>query len=136
EPSARTDTDRRKPVKVPDFITRLERAPDIGEYDCTAAGCTASRGTCTAAPDYTTFGGDIVATPRGGGGSPEEDAVTFESITRDTRSGAEVSNGYSCRVPGTPAPRAPGAAAAESGAAPEPVEIIVTRSDFAKLPVE
>lgn len=123
------------PAKVPDFITMLKRAPDHGGYDCANGSCRASRGACAPGPDYTTYGGDIVATPRAQG-AREEGAVTFESITQDTRSGAETSNGYSCDVPSTPTPRGGGAGAPADAEVPEPVVITMTQSDFAKLPVK
>ena len=121
---------------VPDFITRLQRAPDHGDVDCVSGVCRAARGSCTAAPDYTVFGGEVLATPRSSG-PREAGSVTFESITQDTRSGAETSNGYSCAVPSARAPQTAGASreAADEVSA-EPVTIIVTQSDFAELPVK
>lgn len=81
------------------------------------------------------FGNEIVATPRASSGR-EEGAVTFESVTQDTRSGEETSNGYSCQVPSTATPGGGGAGAPAGVEAPEPVVIIVTQSDFSELPVK
>ena len=121
---------------VPDFITRLQRAPDYGDVDCVSGVCRAARGSCTAAPDYTVFGGEVLATPRSSG-PREAGSVTFESITQNTRSGAETSNGYSCAVPSARAPQTARASRATANeAAAEPIIIIVTQSDFAELPVE
>ena len=123
-----------KPI-VPYFITMLKRAPDYGGYNCSNGSCRATRDACSVAPDYTMHGGEILATPRASG-IHEKGAVTFESITQDTRSGAETSNGYSCQVPSTPTAGAEGAGTPAVAEAPEPVVIIVTQSDFAELPVK
>ena len=120
---------------VPDFITMLRRAADHGGYDCGNVSCRASRDACTAAPDYTMFGNEIVATPRASG-VRQDGAVTFESITQDTRSGTETSNGYSCQVPSTSTPAGGAVGAPANVEAPEPIVIIVTQSDFAELPVK
>ena len=97
----------------------------------------ASRNTCVAAPDYEMINDVPYASPRSSG-PRAEGSVTYESITRDTESGEDSSNGYTCQVPSTPTPRTPAAGAAVGGEIeePEPVVIVVTRSDFAKLPVE
>ena len=121
--------------RVPDFITRLQRAADHGGWNCNGVVCQASRDACTAAPDYTTFGGEILARPRASS-ARDGDAVTFESITQDTRSGVETSNGYSCQVPSGATPGAGRTETAVDTEAPKPVVIIVTQSDFAKLPVK
>ena len=121
--------------RVPDFITRLQRAADHGGWNCNGVVCQASRDACTAAPDYTMYGGEILARPRASS-AREGGALTFESITQDTRSGAETSNGYSCQVPSRPTPGGGGIETAVDAEAPEPVVIIMTQSDFAKLPVK
>ena len=51
----------------------------------------------------------------------------MESVTIDTATGTETTNGYSCITPGTPNAVTPEG---------EPVVITVTRSDFAELPVQ
>lgn len=122
--------------KVPDFINYTKRAPSFGEIDCSSGVCRGARGACLPAPDYTTYQGEILATPRSSG-VREPGSVTFESLTQDTRSGAESSNGYSCEEPSVPAPRADTEGGESTDApAPAPVVITLTRSDFAKLPVE
>src|SRR5690606_26751407 len=80
-------------------------------------------------------GGADLAAPRASG-IHEKGAVTCESITQDTRSGAETSNGYSCQVPSTPTAGAEGAGTPAVAEAPAPVVIIATQSDFAELPVK
>ena len=125
------------PAPVPDFITRMFRVQDTGdEMNCNGAVCRAPRGSCRAAPDYSYDGDVAYATPRSSGGR-EKGSVTFKSITQDTRSGVETPSGYSCQVPSASAPRAAAASSTPAGApAPEPIVIIVTESDFAKLPVK
>ena len=134
--SSSADVEGASPV-VPDFITRLVRKPDHGEFNCHGNTCMASRNTCVAAPDYEMINDVPYASPRSSG-PRAEGSVTYESITRDTESGEDSSNGYTCQVPSTPTPRTPAAGAAAGGEIeePEPVVIVVTRSDFAKLPVE
>jgi len=96
----------------------------------------AARNTCVTVPDYYVDGYDVVATRRTDGQQQADDAVTYESFTRDTRTNRDTFNGYTCQSSGTPVPSGGGPVAAGGGAAPEPVVIIVTQAEFAELPVE
>ena len=54
-------------TKIPDFITRLVRKPDHGEFNCHGNTCMASRNTCVAAPDYEMINDVPYASPRSSG---------------------------------------------------------------------
>src|SRR5690606_18484843 len=93
------------------------------------------RTVCNSGPSYSINSGEILAVPGSGSrGNPGD--VTYESITRDTKTGTDSSNGFRCRQPLDSAPRGNSGAAPAGESAPEPVVIIVTQSDFAKLPVK
>lgn len=117
--------------RVPDFITRLAKARDHGGYTCSGNVCRASRTACSAAPDYVVANGDVVATPRASG-PRAPGSVTYESITRETATGADSSNGYTCLTPSDAAPGNGG----DGGGAAEPAVITMTVTDFASLPVQ
>lgn len=116
---------------IPDFITRFVKARDHGGYNCAGNGCRASRTACSAAPDYVVANGDVVATPRASG-PRAPGSVTYESITRETATGADSSNGYTCLTPSDADPGNGG----DGGGAAEPVVITMTVTDFASLPVQ
>ena len=123
------------PVEIPDFITRLERARDIGGWNCSFGECNASQTACTVAPSYSTRSGDFVAT-RHAHSQSASDASTYERITRETSTGNDSRDGYTCRRPAASALQQRTGAVPGGEAAPEPVVIIMTQSDFAKLPVK
>ena len=124
-------------AKIPDFITRLEHARDFGGWNCSFGECNASQTACTVAPSYSTRSGDFVAT-RHAHSQSASDASTYERITRETSTGNDSRDGYTCRRPGPAASALQQRTGAVPGgeAAPEPVVIIMTQSDFAKLPVK
>jgi hypothetical protein len=86
-------------------------------------------------PNYSTRSGDFVAESVPLSRSNPGDA-TFESVTVDTQSGNESRNGYRCQEPPPPVMEVSVDGSGVEGEAPEPVVIIMTQSDFAKLPVK
>src|SRR5690606_32038176 len=125
-----------KTPPLPNFIDFMKRAEAEWKYECNGGACMAARNTCVTVPDYYVDGYDVVATRRTDGQQQADDAVTYESFTRDTRTNRDTFNGYTCQSSGTPVPSGGGPVAAGGGAAPEPVVIIVTQAEFAELPVE
>src|SRR5690606_33439407 len=92
------------PPPIPDFIDYLQLAKDDWTYDCAGGSCTAARNTCVTVPNYSVDGYDVVATPRSERQQQADDAVTYESFTRDTRTNRDTFNGYTCQSSGTPVP--------------------------------
>ena len=142
ESSKQADTPSTAPP--PRFYDLLRRVEDEPRWNCTlpegeksptSGVCRSDRTVCNSGPSYSINSGEIFAVPGSGSrGNPGD--VTYESITRDTQTGTDSSNGFRCRQPLDSAPRANVGAAPAGEPAPEPVVIIVTQSDFAKLPVE
>lgn len=142
ESSKRADTPSTAPP--PRFYDLLRRVENEPRWNCTLSddkkspvegACRADRTVCNSGPSYSINSGEILAVPGSGSrGNPGD--VTYESITRDTQTGTDSSNGFRCRQPLDSAPRGNAGAAPAGESAPEPVVIIVTQSDFAKLPVK
>ena len=132
------------PPPPPRFYDLLRRVEDEPRWNCTlregeksptSGVCRADRTVCNSGPSYSINSGEIFAVPGSGSrGNPGD--VTYESITRDTQTGTDSSNGFRFRPPLESAPRGNAGAAPAGESAPEPVVIIVTQSDFAKLPVK
>ena len=128
-------------VSTPQIYDILRRAGEQPRINCTGEDvthCRADRSVCSAPIDYSVVGGEVLATPRSS--RPREaGSVTMESVTINVANGSESSNGFSCQQPPQPVMQVRmDGEPVEGGAegAPEPVVIVVTRSDFAKLPVE
>lgn len=91
--------------------------------------CRANAGACGSGVNYSTASGEVVADPRSGGGSDasEENTESVEVIHVDTEAGTRTPAGYDCVPAGTTDP-----AVVDNG---EPVQIVVTREDFARMPI-
>lgn len=132
------------PKPPPRFYDLMRRVEEKPRWNCTLSdgregpvegACRADRTVCNSGPSYSINSGEILAVPGSGSrGNPGD--VTYESITRDTKTGTDSSNGFRCRQPRDSAPRGNAGATPAGEPAPEPVVIIVTQSDFAKLPVK
>ena len=103
-------SDAPPPPRFYDLLRRVENEPrwnctlSDGEKSPVEGACRADRTVCNSGPSYSINSGEILAVPGSGSrGNPGD--VTYESITRDTKTGTDSSNGFRCRQPLDSAPR-------------------------------